>query len=164
MFALFENSQQSIRLKQFLCNRRPVNQFISTVMPSESIHLAEKAHGQRRVLLTHISHFTCSKHTRAVWHLAWPAVPNTSFQCTQADEDIDRNAPTCWCSMAVKYACCSLCKNIRGPECDPAESFCCFSLPAVSTRVPFSLGKMKTACCFSSCFSTSQTVMKSDCG
>lgn len=69
MFVLFENSQQAIRLQAFLCNHCPVNQVISTVMTSELIHLAEKAHEQRQALLTHISHFTCSKHTHTLWHL-----------------------------------------------------------------------------------------------
>lgn len=53
------------------------------------------------------------------------------------------STPTCWCSTAVIYACCCLCRKYQRKRTWASSSPCCMSLPVVSTRDSFSLVYIK---------------------
>ena len=82
---------------------------------------------------TGVPYFICCKHALRDMDAS------SRQQHTHFSPHIDRHrniftlyTPTCWCSTAVRYACCSICRNLRRRECNPAARFYCFSLPAVS--------------------------------
>lgn len=126
-------------------------------MTAQVINLPPKKQGTGTLFTTHSSDCMCYKHTAQVLDVRSASRLLSTHK--HKTDIFHTNTPTCWCSTAAKYACCSLCRNIRGRECNPADQSADFSLPVVNARFPFSLGYMKTDCCFS----TSSRVWKSEC-
>lgn len=63
-----------------------------------------------------------------------------------AEKCIPAITPTCWCSTAVRYACCSFWRNISRRRCSPAAPSADPASQEVTARVPLSLVHMNTSC------------------